>query len=95
MSSNSLSPEIAATLLELDRRVKHADQHPVVEDAANGDQNPITVWHSEMLPLLNVAPFTGPEWDYMREQQKMQRRTISGQYPCAWIRAMVDAVKGE
>lgn len=95
MPSSSRLPD-PAIVAELRKRVEHADNEPVVPGAVNGDQNPITVWHSEMAPLLRSEPFSDcAAWGYLHTEFQRQQGTISGQYACAWIRAAVNAAKGE
>lgn len=95
MSLNSRLPD-ATIIATLRQRVAHADENPIVEGAENGDQNPITVWHAEMAPLLRSEPFNNKSaWGYLHTEYARQQGTISGQYACAWIRAAVNAVKGE
>lgn len=95
MPSSSRLPD-PAIIAELRKRVEHADENPVVPGAVNGDQNPITVWHSEMAPLLRSEPFSDrAAWGYLHTEFQRQQGTISGQYPGVWIRAVVNAAKGE
>ena len=82
----------ADAIAELRRRVEHADTNPIVPNALNGDQNPITVSHEMMRPLLNNL--SGSEWDYLREQLQRSSGTVSREYPCAWIRAIIKALEG-
>ena len=94
MSLSSRSPD-PAIIAEMRRRVEHADDNPVVPGAPNGDQNPITVWHSEMAPLLRSEPFSDKSaWGYLHTEYARQQSTVSGNYACAWIRAAVNAVGG-
>lgn len=82
----------AESIAELQRRVEHADANPIVENALNGDQNPITVSHQMMRPLL--GSLSGGEWHHMRELLQRASGTVSREYPCAWIRALVKALEG-
>lgn len=82
----------ADSIAELKRRVEHADANPIVQNALNGDQNPITVSHEMMRPLL--GSLSGSGWDYMRQQLQRASGTVSREYPCIWIRELVKALEG-
>lgn len=90
MSVNSTSPD-PATIAELQRRLDHADANPVVLLARNGDQNPITIDHAMMMPLLRSAPYQGDEWNPLRAQVQAQLGTSSGNYSGRWVRSILIA----
>ncbi len=94
MSSKTPGPGLDITPLRV--KMAHADVEPVVEFAANGDQNPITVPHAEMDAYLKQIG-NGPEWQHLRNLRRDPacQSSISREYPGLWIRAMINALTVE
>ena len=102
MSSNlpSLDPALVA---ELRSRLANADKfiNRKVKGAINGDQNPITIWHSEMHQILDLPVFArkpkgapAPNWNMLYEILEAEPAMACTEYPGAIVRAMLVAIGG-
>lgn len=86
--------KVAEAITYLEPRVIHADANPIVPFAKSGDQNPITVEHSVMMSVLRMPEFQTDEWEPLYGMiRQCSSNTISREYPCLWIRAVVNRLK--
>jgi hypothetical protein len=83
-----MSSGLAEIVAVLKIQVAHADRNPVIPEALNGDQNPLTVSTGDMRQVIAVLP-DSPEWNYLRGLFKEGAKHPCREYPCAWIRAAI------
>lgn len=71
----------------------HADAHPVVAGASNGDQNPITVPHWMMDEFLSALP--RGEWTVLEQLRRDPAAAgcVSREYPAVYLRYMIGALE--